>query len=512
MLSHYIDNHYRPIAFASCTLTPAQKNYSRLDKEAFSIVFGIKRFHQYLSGRKFTIITDYRPLLSLFAPDRPVPLHVAARLQRWSLVLQSYNYSIEYRNTTAQEDADSMSRLPLPETWEPPSNNVNCNFLENEGMSYVSSETIAKATAADPSLSRILQYTMTGWPHVVDPSLVTYKNKRDELTLEQGCLLWGVRVVVPAALQGKVLQELHETHPGMTRMKSIARSYVWWLNIDSDIEKTVRACPVCQATRANPPEAPVHPWCFPTGPWQRLHIDFKGPVLGRTYLVVVDAYSKYPEIVNMPITTATATIKVLREIFSRQGLPETIVSDNGPQFISEEFHNFCNNNGIIHRKSAPYKPSTNGQAERIVQVLKSAITRARITGEDIDTAVAKHMLIYRNTVHSTTRECPSMLLMKRKLRTRLDLLKPSVQRHVENKQNSSAERTASRYLRQFQRGDTVIVRNYGTGDKWLPGKISEVLGTRNYLVETGGQLWKRHADQLLKSQVENKQVFIKMLI
>lgn len=143
-------------------------------------------------------------------------------------------------------------------------------------------------------------------------------------------------------------------------------------------------------------------------------------MLGRTYLVVVDAYSKYPETVNMPTITATATIKVLREIFS----PETIVSDNGPQFISEEFRNFCNNNGIIHCKSAPYKPSTNGQAERIVQVLKSAITRARITGEDIDTAVARRMLIYTNTVHSTRGECPSMLLMKRKLGTRLDLLKP----------------------------------------------------------------------------------------
>ena len=191
VLSHYIDNHYRPIAFACCTLTPAMKNYSQLDKEAFSIVFGIKRFHQYLSGRKFTTITDHRPLLSLFAPDRPVPLHVAVTLQRCSLVLQSYNYSIENRNTTALADADSMSRLPLPEIWEPPSNNVTCYFLENEGMSYVSSEMIAKATASDPSLGRVLQYTMTGWPLVVDPSLVTYKNKRDELTLGLGCLLWG---------------------------------------------------------------------------------------------------------------------------------------------------------------------------------------------------------------------------------------------------------------------------------------------------------------------------------
>ena len=149
-------------------------------------------------------------------------------------------------------------------------------------------------------------------------------------------------------------------------MKSIARSYVWWPNIDSDIENTVRSCYTCQLTRANPPEAPAHPWCYPSGPWQRLHIDFKGPVSGRTYLVIVDAYSKHPEVVNMSNTTAIETVKVLREIFSRHGLPEMIVSDNGPQFISDEFRKFCDMNGICHRRSAPYKPSTNGQAERIV--------------------------------------------------------------------------------------------------------------------------------------------------
>lgn len=110
---------------------------------------------------------------------------------------------------------------------------------------------------------------MTGSPHDVDPSLVTYKNKPEELTLEQGCLLWGVFILVPTVLQGKVLQELDQTHPGMTHMKSIARSYLWWPNIDSNIEETVRACHLYQATRANLPVAPVYPWCYPAGPWQR---------------------------------------------------------------------------------------------------------------------------------------------------------------------------------------------------------------------------------------------------
>ena len=138
-------------------------------------------------------------------PDRPVPVHAAARLQCWALILQSYNYKIEYRNTTSHVDADLMSRLPLPQVWSPESPNVNCYFLEHEDISNITSEMIKKKTAVDPLLSRGYRYTLSGWPLVVDPELVPFKNKKDELTLEQGCLLWGTRVVIPTSLQKEVL-------------------------------------------------------------------------------------------------------------------------------------------------------------------------------------------------------------------------------------------------------------------------------------------------------------------
>ena len=177
VLSHQIDGQFRPVAFASCTLTQAQRNYSQLEKEAFSIIFGLKRFRQYLYGRSFTILTDHRPLLTLFGPQQPVPAHAAARLQRWALILASYNYKIEYRSTTAHADADSMSRLPLPQTWSPKCENIECFFLEPEVVTNVTSQMIKRETQVDPVLSKVYSYVISGWPSVVDPTLVPFKNK-----------------------------------------------------------------------------------------------------------------------------------------------------------------------------------------------------------------------------------------------------------------------------------------------------------------------------------------------
>ena len=504
VLSHQIDGQFRPVAFASCTLTLAQQNYSQLEKEAFSIIFGLKRFRQYLYGRSFTILTDHRPLLTLFGPRQPVAGHAAARLQRWALILASYNYKIEYRSTTAHADADSMSRLPLPQTWSPKCENIECFFLEPEVVTNVTSQMIKRETQVDPVLSKVYSYVISGWPSVVDPTLVPFKNKRDELTTQQGCVLWGTRVVVPHSLQEKVLHELHETHPGISRMKALSRSYVWWPNIAAHIERTVSSCSTCQTMRSAPPTAQIHLWIFPARAWSRIHVDFAGPISGQMYMVVVDAYSKFPEVVKMTNITAGTTITALRDIFSRHGLPEILVSDNGSQFTSKEFEKFCVTNGIVHRTSAAYKPSTNGQAERVVQILKSAIKQAQLTHTDVSAQIAKYLLVYRNTPHSTTGEPPSLMLMGRRLRTRLDLLIPSVGKHVEARQYSAmVSPTAHRGLRQFLAGDPVLARNYGKGEKWMPGVITEVLGSPHYMVEVSGNLWKRHVDQLLSRAVND---------
>ena len=144
-----------------------------------------------------------------------------------------------------------------------------------------------------------------------------------------------------------MLEELHETHQGVCRTKAYARSYIWWPSLDSQIEEYLKSCESCQMFRNKPSQAPLHPWKFPARAWKRIHIDY-GTFDKKMLLIVIDSYSKWIEVHKMSSTTSGATIDKLRYMFASYGLPEELVSDNGPQFVSEEFDMFLKKNGIKH--------------------------------------------------------------------------------------------------------------------------------------------------------------------
>ena len=169
-------------------------------------------------------------------------------------------------------------------------------------------------------------------------------------------------------------------------------------------------------------------------PWQRIHIDFAGPMNGQNFLIVVDSHSKWLEVIEMKSTTATATIKELRRLFATYGLPEHLVSDNGPQFTSADFAEFMKVNGIKHIRCAPYHPSSNGCAERFVQTFKRAISSGIHRNLSREQQLMSFLLTYRTSPHSTTGVSPCKLFFNRDLRTRLDLLFPNVRRRVDEKQ------------------------------------------------------------------------------
>ncbi|XP_064081553.1 uncharacterized protein K02A2.6-like [Macrobrachium nipponense] len=373
VLSHITSNGERPIAYASRMLTPTERNYSQIEREGLAIIFGLRKFHQYLYGRIFTLITDSKPLSYILGPRKGIQVLAAARIQRWAIQLAAYDYDIELCRSSDNGNADALSRLPLPDCDSDASDKL-VNWTQ-EATAFnmhpvnslpVTAKSVVKESLHDVVLARALYYTRNGWPDsedIAQEELKPFHSRQREFSIEEGCLLWGARVVIPSRYRIQILEELHGGHPGIVRMKGLARLHVWWPNIDQDIENTAQGCSACQATQPMPTRAEGNPWIWPSGPWKRVHVDFAGPFLGQMYLIMIDAYSKWTEVPPMKSVTTMNTIEIMRRVFAQHGVCVELVSDNGRQFVAEEFKEFMTQNGVKHILIPAYHPSSNGQAE-----------------------------------------------------------------------------------------------------------------------------------------------------
>ena len=186
--------------YASRTLTKAEINYSHLDKEGLAIIFGVKKFHQYIQGRRFEIRTDHKPLTHIFSESRATPTMASGRIQRWALILGGYDYAIQCKEGKNMANADALSRLPLktPEK-EVPRPPELVHLVEYLDSTPLTSSKIGVWTVHDQILSKVMKWVQEGWPAraQTESDLQPYFQRRDELSTEGGCLLWGSRVVIP---------------------------------------------------------------------------------------------------------------------------------------------------------------------------------------------------------------------------------------------------------------------------------------------------------------------------
>ena len=221
--------------------------------------------------------------------------------------------------------------------------------------------------------------------------------------------------------------------------------------------------------------------------------------MGHMFLVIQDAHSKWLDAHVMSTITSAKTIDVLRVVFATHGLPRKVVTDNGPSFSSSEFKNFMQENGIHHITSAPYHPSTNGLAERGVQTLKRGLKRT--AGSTVQEKLSRLLFNYRITPHSTTAVAPCELLMKRRLRSRLDLIHPDITKKVESKQEKQkSAHDTKQPLRKFTVNDHVLVRNLPSNNpKWLPGVIVKVTGPLSYVVRLSDErIVRKHVNHIIR--------------
>ena len=286
-------------------------------------------------------------------------------------------------------------------------------------------------------------------------------------------------------MQPQILDILHLGHFGMQRMKQLARSAVYWPHIDSQIEDTCRGCVSCAEHQNKPPKPANHPWMMPEKPWSRIHVDHAINFMGNNWLIVTDAYSKYPCIHQTNSTSTQATTTLLEENFAHFGYPHTIVSDNATTFSSAEFQLWCHQRGIKHLTGAPYHPATNGAAERMVQSFKQSLKKSKLPPHP---ALQEFLMQYRRTPLKTGFS-PSQLLNGRQLRTKIDALRPSpahiAQEHqaCEATKSQQKEQTAVQHVRTAYDVGTPCYALYcgprqTSTPRWVPATITRVHGTR----------------------------------
>ena len=492
-----------PIAYASRRVNDAEHNYAPIEKEMCAILFACTKFHNYVYGQKVIVCTDHKPLIGIFAK----PLHkLSPRLQRMRLHLMAYDIQPHWKPGKEMFVPDALSRLLPASSQRVPTEpyiSVDIDTLECAmHMSARRLEQFRKETKQDPALRAVAAFIRNGWPENKDelPCEVTpYHSFRDELIEVDGLILKDCKLVVPRSLQCEMLEILHQSHLGIVKLKSRARQVFFWPGMNAQIEDKVARCSVCQTTRKAQQSEPLISHEIPERSWSKLGIDIFH-LDGVNYLLVVDYYSKFPEVEILPQMTAYHVISALKHIFARNGIPDTIVSDNARQFACSEFHQFTQEWEINHHTSSPTYPQSNGQAERCVQTVKMLFKKAKLCKRDPEYA----LLEYRNTpLDGTCGYAPAQLLNGRLLRSRIPvsekLLRPQnippIREHLIARQRNQREyfdrHARSTPLPALRTNQDVVFR--AKDSTWRTGHVASAAETpRSYIIKTEQGEYRRN--------------------
>ena len=463
---------YKIISYASRATSPVERRYSQTDLEGLSLVWGIEHFRLFLLGSVFDVITDHQALEAIFNNPRSKP---PARIERWMMRLQPYNFRVIYKKGSTNE-ADYMSRHPtsftLQDTEEVKEAEAYVNYIVNHTVpKSMTVEQIQEATREDPTLQKVLECLKTGVWEDKDANLRPYKLCKDELSTNEtrDIVLRGTRLVIPSKLQEHATQLGHVGHQGVEKTKSLLREKIWYPNMSKRVEEIIQRCIACQTVgQPNPPE-PMGSVPTETKPWSSLAIDFDGPIpqSGQYLLVVTDIYSKFPEVEVVNSTESRAIIPKLDKIFATHGIPKTVKTDNGPPFNGQEFGKYMDTLGIEWKTSTPLWPRGNAYAESVMKPLGKLLKTAKVEGKNWRQELQRFLLLYRQTPHTTTKVAPCELLFNRRIKGLLPEMRRTevVDRHEEAQKNIEKSKAEGKKYYDWKNkakesgikvGDTVI--------------------------------------------------------
>ena len=485
VLSQMQEGREVPIAFASSTLTPTQRGYSASEREAWACVWALERWEKYLLGRHFTLRTDHSALQTLLTSR--TTKRESSKFPRWLARLAAFDFTPVYYPGQENKVADALSRL----VRKAKDLGVDTGALE-DSMGAISWQCCTTETGKDPLLRQVMEHLQNGWPKQgkVTADLLPFYKLRNELAVDRGCLVRDDgRVVVPTALQKQALQQAHQGHPGIVRMKRLLRQGLYWPGMGQAAAHHVKNCIPCQLSDKSTPKDPCQHRSIPapSRPGEQWGIDLLGPFAnGQTLLAMVDYATNWPEVLSRDRWTAQDVVAAMARIFSRYGLPAAIVSDNGPQFTSREFKAFMEGNDIHHYKTAVYNPQENGAVERFNRVLKTGVQAFNADGKPWEKGLLDLLMSYRATPKDGG-VSPAKAFLGREMRL---AFMPNAT--VPMRQDEMAEEAAKARRGPLRVGDKVVTRLPHVG-KGLPQyseqkQVEKVLG--RYTVKlSDGRKW-----------------------
>ena len=492
----------QPVAYASRALTETETYYAQIEKELLSVMFGLEKFHQYTYGRPVTVNSDHKPLEVIVTK----PLHRAPkRLQRMLLRLQNYDYKLMYRKGKMMELADTLSRAYLSDDQDLGSHkdieNVNMDYLP---ISEALIRDIQRHTETDESLQVLKRTIVSGWPESkgeVHLLITPYFHFRDELSVQHGVIFKGERAVIPKELRRDMMKRIHSSHIGVEGCLRRACESIYWPGMNAEVKDFIEQCEVCRSCDDRQQKETLLSHDVPDRPWTKVGIDMF-LFHDKNYLITVDYYSNYWEVDYLIDTKTRTIIQKLKSQFARFGIPDICMSDNGPQFSSEEFGQFSKDWEFKHVTSSPSFPQSNGKVERAVRTAKGLMQKAKKAGSDPYLA----LLDFRNTPTQVIGSSPVQLLMSRRTRTLLPtsckLLKPETEDSIAEKITVSKEKKTYYYnqgakdLPALTKGDVVRVAPSGNWRDWRKAEVKKQRDSRSYdvITETGHVLRRNRRD------------------
>lgn len=493
----------QPVAYASRSLTKAERRYPQIEKEALAISFACKKYHEYIYGKKVYVETDHKPLESIF--KKPIAT-APPRLQRILLNISPYSPAVTYRKGETMYIADTLSRDCNNDETE-----TEGNEFEVISMISISSQAanrLRKSTEDDVEMTLLLQHVVNGWPNDQKdlPSILKpYWNFRDEVSEYEGLLYKGQKVIIPRAEIQNTLEQVHKGHQGIQRSLSAARNNVFWLGMSNDIVDYVERCSTCQKTQRSNIKEPLMLKEIPNFPFEIVATDLF-TYGSREFLLLVDSYSGFFDFRQLRQTSSREVIEHLKSWFATHGIPLKLESDNGPQYASQEFRRFAKEWCFDHVTSSPYYPKSNGLAERFVQTAKNLLRKCEIDNTDVKLA----LLTYRNTPRNNCLDSPSQRLMSRTTRslipTHVNNFKPRIVDNVHeelkdlrNKQKQYHDRNV-RPAKELSVGDKIRLKK--NSHEWVGATIASPANQpRSFVVHTdNGQILRRNTTHIHATQ------------